>query len=254
MAIAAFLARKWLVAIPAIVVVALVVFAAASGLGKGNGDTSESSRPDEGNDDSYTSNQGKDETSADGEEIETPAENEEDLEIAETPSLITPYVDIADMASINEAYSESDNAPWGFRHQGVDFFPAGDLKPFRAACSGTIGEFRLWQASENSNWQINVGIDYNDTYTVSYAFETFSTDPVDGLEQLDNMLVASGQRVEQGDIIGYLHAVGGGAHIDFGLNTGGGRVSPDNYFTPEALASILELLHRTFPGASLSYP
>ncbi len=254
MEIVTFLTRKWLVAIPTLVVIALVVVAAASGLDKSSSDISETSKPDDGSGDGYTSSQSKDEASADGEEIETPAENEENQGLAEVPSLITPYVDIADMASINEAYSESENAPWGFRHQGVDFFPIGSLAPFRAVCSGTIGEFRLWQASENSNWQVNVSIEYNETYTVGYAFEPFSTDPAVGQAQLDNMRIAAGQHVEQGDIIGYLVFGGGGTHVDFNLSKNRDRVSPENYFTPEALASVLEILHRTFPGASLSYP
>ncbi len=183
-----------------------------------------------------------------------PDDGGDNLPPDETPSLITPYVDIADMATINEAYSTSENAPWSFAHQGVDFFPVGNLAPFRAVCSGTIGEFRLWQASENSNWQVNVSIEYNETYTVGYAFEPFSTDPAVGQAQLDNMLVSAGQQVKQGDIIGYLVFGGGGTHVDFNLSKDRDRVSPENYFTPEALASVLEILHRTFPGASLSYP
>lgn len=36
-------------------------------------------------------------------------------------SMITPYKNSSDMASINEAFSSTASAPWGFAHDGIDF-------------------------------------------------------------------------------------------------------------------------------------
>ena len=38
-------------------------------------------------------------------------------------NLSTPYVQEENIQSINEAFSLSDSAPWGFKHGGIDFFP-----------------------------------------------------------------------------------------------------------------------------------
>ncbi len=66
-------------------------------------------------------------------------------------SMITPYVNQSDMASVNEAFSSDDSTPWGFAHDGVDFFPIGNLKPFQAVCSGVVDKVELWQNNISSN-------------------------------------------------------------------------------------------------------
>ncbi len=75
-------------------------------------------------------------------------------------SMITPYVSGADMASINEAFSSDASAPWGFIHRGIDFFPNGNLKPFRAVSAGEVKNVTLWRNDRSLNWQVNVLIQF----------------------------------------------------------------------------------------------
>jgi len=165
--------------------------------------------------------------------------------------MITPFCDTSDVASVNEAFSSTSSAPWGFAHPGIDFFPTQNLKPFRAVAAGTVDEFRLWQ--NGTNWQVNVGIRYNGTYTVGYSFEPFSAVGADGQSQLANMRVTSGQQIAQGDTIGYLYVVGGAAHVDFGLIKNNQRICPEAYFTPEARQAVLTVIRKTWPGAQMCY-
>ncbi len=168
-------------------------------------------------------------------------------------SMITPYVNESDMASINEAYSSDNSAPWGFAHGGIDLFPSGNLEPFQAVFAGVVEDVRLWPNDATRMWQVNVKISYNAEYAVYYAFEPFSTDPADGQIQLDNISVSIGQFVSQGDVIGNLYTVGEAAHVDFSLYRNGVVSCPEPYFTPEARDSIFRVLHIVWPNARMCY-
>lgn len=168
-------------------------------------------------------------------------------------SMITPYKNSSDMKSTNEAFSSTANAPWGFVHNGIDFFPNGNLKSFQAVSSGKVENVVLSQNDKTSNWQVNVSIKYNDTYSVWYGFEPMSAVQSDGDTQRANILVSTGQNVSQGDIIGNLYTVGGGAHIHFGLYKNGTAICPESYFTPGDRNSILNLLHVVWPAANMCY-
>lgn len=193
-----------------------------------------------------------------------------------TPApLATPYVNESDMASANEAFSaDGSTSPWGFVHNGIDFFPIGNLKPFQAACTGVVNFVRLQQNNVTSNWQVNLIIicnpyvldpnigGYFSPIAVEYIFEPRSTVQTDGQTQFDNITIANGQAVSQGDVIGYLHAAGEGAHVHFGTIPLGSMLAfgvpsipscPEPQFASEAKTSILNLLHVVWPGASMCY-
>ncbi len=191
-----------------------------------------------------------------------------------TPApLVTPYVNESDVASINEAFSaEGSTSPWGFAHGGIDFFPNGNLRPFRAACSGVVDLVQLLQNNVTSNRQVNLRIvcnpyvsntgGYFPPLAVEYVFEPMSAVQADGQAQLDNIVVANGQAVSQGDVVGSLLAIGVGAHVHFGTIPLGSMLAsgvpsiqtcPEPHFAAEAKTSILNLLHVVWPGASMCY-
>jgi len=175
------------------------------------------------------------------------------ITLASTISMITPYKNSTDMESIPEAFSSSASAPWLFEHNGIDIMPNGNLKPFQAVCSGVVNRLALW-GNATSDWHVEVGIKYNDTYTVLYLFETGpGATRSDAEAQLADILVSAGQNVSQGDIIGYLHMVGNPFFIHFGLVKDGVWICPEPYFTSEARDSILRLLHVLRPGANMCY-
>jgi hypothetical protein len=163
-------------------------------------------------------------------------------------TMITPYVSSSDIRSIWLFDSNS--------HRGIDFQPSGNLIPFRAVSSGVIENIELMQLESSSNWQVEVEIKYNSTYTAFYAFEPMTAVQADGEIQLANISVSVGQDVSQNDIIGYLYSAGEGAHVHFGLfkyipNGGDPTICPEPYFTPEARDSLLNLIHREYPDANI---
>jgi len=172
--------------------------------------------------------------------------------------MLTPYVNEADIDSINEAFNETESAgcPWDGVHNGIDFFPPiGSLHEFQAVCDGVVQDVNLWVNPGNNFWQVNVDIKYNNSFTVGYAFEPMSSAQTDGQTQQLNILVATGDAVTSGQVIGRLHAAMNGAHVHFHLKENDQFICPEPYFTPDAQASIMTLLHNTFgSGVQMCYP
>ena len=167
--------------------------------------------------------------------------------------MVTPFVNPADISSINEAYSTHSNCPWGFEHRGIDFMISQDHIPFRAVCDGRILNIEKFFNSGNGYWQVNVALKYNQVFTVHYAFEPFSGSESDGNLQLNSIMVSEGDHVLQGDIIGYLKYRNPGAHVDFSLRKDEESICPETYFTADAVQKIYALLHQTIPNASMCY-
>ncbi|MFC1502661.1 hypothetical protein ACFL6A_04550, partial [bacterium] len=110
--------------------------------------------------------------------------------------MITPFLNMSDMGPIMEAFSVDANCPWGFEHRGIDFFSVATLAPFRAVCPGEIKDINLWANDKTGNWQVNVSLEYNSTFSVEYAFEPMTNQSADGQTQLNNIFVSKGQEVQ----------------------------------------------------------
>ena len=193
------------------------------------------------------------------------------------PPLAPPYLNESEMTEIKTGFSSKNSiSPWGVDHDGLDIYPQGDMKPFQASCSGVVDTVELRQADAESNWQLEVLINCNDyvadpdsggyfiPLSVDYVFEPMSKLQTDGQTQLGNIMVVEGQAVSQGDIIGYLNAVGEGAHVHFALLRFGNSafsiygatpvpLCPEPHFSAPGKDSIVKLLHVTWPSANMCY-
>lgn len=175
----------------------------------------------------------------------------------------TPYADESDMRWVRQAYSLTDACPWGFAHDGIDFEPLADGAEFRAVCAGRITDVVLRHAPDpegtGGNWDVFVELQIDETWAVGYNFEPRTTNLTDGVEQVSRIAVVLLQDVARGDPIGTLYRASDKAHVHVSLWRNGYmyhegvNVSPEPFFEPDALSSILRLLHARYPGASLSY-
>ena len=162
----------------------------------------------------------------------------------ETPplSLVTPYANEADMREINDYFNALyDTEPWGRIHDGLDIDPNDNFRPYQSACAGRVRKIYVFDN------QVTLIIDCDATYSVDYNFETQAPDT--GQIQLDNILVTEGQRVAQGEVIGYLYSAENPdrAHVHFTLYQDGVPICPAPYFTSAAHASILNLVAVVHP-------
>lgn len=167
---------------------------------------------------------------------------------SDTVNLITPYVNESDIWKINAGFSADNiSPPWSMVHDGFDIYPNENLKPFQAACSGRVQKIYVF-----SN-QVSIFIACNSTYTIEYHFEAQAPDT--GQIQLDNILVAEGQDVAQGDIIGSLYSAENlaDAHVHFSFQKNWIPACPVSYFDTDSRNSMLNLIHETYPDANLCY-
>lgn len=163
-------------------------------------------------------------------------------------TFLTPFSTIERMEPMEYSYSSGADCPWGFMHQGLDFYPSGSQAPFQAVASGAVlnVELRLYQGE----WLVEVSVDVGAGTETEYFFETFSADQALGQAQLDAVSVRTGDTVSAGERIGTLLVGGDGSHVHFGINLSGEAPCPDRYFTDDALAAVRSLLE---PGLQLCY-
>jgi hypothetical protein len=182
-------------------------------------------------------------------------------------TLITPYVNAPDIASIPWVYSEADaDQPWAREVSDMRFLPAVDFAPFQAAASGTVEEVYSGNGQVEYNRIVRVTIRIDPNYVIQYIFNIAYSFP-EGLEvQQANIFVKQGQQVRQGDIIGKLYRMNEHSHVSFLLihSTEGGKAdyskeesleyaSPEFYFTEDAKASLQGVLNRGTSGVKLGY-
>lgn len=169
------------------------------------------------------------------------ASSKELITVSEELSMITPYLAESDISWVPEAYSDSENSPWGFVHGGVDFVIDSGSIPVQAVSDGTVSNIEIAKEETQMGWHVGYCIAYGE-YSVCYNLETFSQDDAIGDLQTQNIFITEGQIVKQGDIIANLIYGGSGAHIDFGVGHGGTRVCPEPFFTEEARESVMRLI------------
>lgn len=181
--------------------------------------------------------------------------SDEEITVPDTtrPILLTPYKNQSEMASINEAYSESANCPWRFKHQGIDFFPNQDLAMFQAVTGGEITLVERFYNEINKKWQVNVELRINAMYVARYAFEPVASTFSQADTQMANIFVQEGDHVSPGQDLGRLLVRSEAAHVDFSFFKNNVPICPEPYFTSQARDSILAILHRNYPEASLCY-
>jgi murein DD-endopeptidase MepM/ murein hydrolase activator NlpD len=177
--------------------------------------------------------------------------NKELITVSDELSIITPYINEDDIISVNEAYSMSDDAPWGFTHPGVDFSTEYTI-PIQAVTDGVICNVATTNEHGNMGWRTAFCITYGD-YAPCYSLETFSEDESIGEEQTASVLVENDQVVKQGDIVANLVYGGSGAHIDFGIGHDNTRICPEPYFTEEAQESVMYLITKDHPDWPMCY-
>lgn len=174
------------------------------------------------------------------------------ITLSDELSIIAPYVNEDEISSVNEAYSMSENAPWGFVHPGVDFFITSGTTPVQAVTDGKVINLSVEKEENQMGWHAGFCIEYG-AYAPCYNLETFSQDDAIGDLQSANIFIANDQIVEQGDVIANLVFGGDGSHIDFGIGYGGTRVCPEPYFTEEAQESVMYLITKDHPDWPMCY-
>ncbi len=163
------------------------------------------------------------------------------------------YENRSDIYAFNEGYSESDSCPWGFEHNGIDYFFVNNSKVIAAAPGRVLTS--AWREYDSENrYHIGLNIQYNRSVFISYNFEPWTQAEEDKDKQLLMFKVKEGDWVEQGQEIARFLYVNDGAHIHFDVIENNDRACPRKYFSQEGYDELMAMIWSFNPDWELCYP
>jgi hypothetical protein len=164
------------------------------------------------------------------------------------------FVHTDNITAVNEAYSNTANCPWGFKHEGFDFFFANNSRVI-AAAPGQVERIEThdWGADKENRYTVNVQIRFNCSAVVNYHFESWTAQSDDWEHQKAIIGVKEGDWVSIGQEIGHMLSIGPGAHIHFDVVENNERHCLTQYYSAEAYQKMTDLIHLFHPDWELCY-
>ncbi|MBN2228562.1 MAG: M23 family metallopeptidase [Candidatus Thorarchaeota archaeon] len=165
------------------------------------------------------------------------------------------YANRSDIEGFNEGYSGSTACPWGFVHNGIDYFYFNNSDVI-AAAPGLVEKIELhdWGLEAQHRYTISVEIRFNASVNLLYNFEPWTNSTDEQAQQVEMFNIEVGSWVTKGDVIAkFLHA-GEGAHIHFGIYQDGEARDPTLYLSTDGYNELLEMIHDFHPTWEISYP
>ena len=165
------------------------------------------------------------------------------------------YSNRSDIGGFTEGYSESINCPWGFIHNGVDYFFYNNSDVI-AAAPGLVEKIELhdWGPEAQHRYTVSLEIGFNATVYLLYNFEPWTNSTDEQAQQVEMFNIEVGSWVAKGEVIAkFLHA-GDGAHIHFGVYQGGEAKDPTLYLSTDGYNELLGMIHDFQPTWQISYP
>ncbi len=165
------------------------------------------------------------------------------------------YENRSDIYAFNEGYSESDSCPWGFEHNGLDFFLLNNSKVI-AASPGLVERIQWRDNGEGveNRFHISIQIRFNKDITLGYNFEPWTELSSDKDKQLTMINVQEGEWVEIGQEIARFLYIEEGAHIHFDVSVNNQQTCPQQFFSTEGYNEMMEMIHSFNPTWNMCYP
>lgn len=175
------------------------------------------------------------------------------------PSETLDYMNViyetrSDNYAFNEGYSESTNCPWGFEHNGLDFFLLNNSKVI-AATPGLVEriEWRDYGEGVENRFHVSIQVRFNKDITIGYNFEPWTEFASDKDKQLAMLEVQEGDWIELGQELARFLSVGGG-HIHFDVSLNHEQTCPKPFYSSEGYNEMMEMIHSFNPTWEMCYP
>ncbi|MCK5265235.1 MAG: hypothetical protein KAR03_06470 [Candidatus Thorarchaeota archaeon] len=162
------------------------------------------------------------------------------------------YSNKSDIAMWNDGYSESDSCPWGFIHNGLDYFFFNNSDVI-AAGPGLVENIELGYVANGTVYKVAVHIRFNSTLTIEYGFEGFSTDVAVRAQQAAMIDVEIGDWVAKGDQIGRFNRPTEYDHVHFSVYLND-AICPRLVMGEDDYNEIMSLIQSFHPTWELCYP
>ena len=79
----------------------------------------------------------------------------------------------SDINAFNEGYSESASCPWGFEHNGIDYFFNNGTNVL-AAAPGQVWEIEKHDYDGENKYHVRIWIRFNSSVNIGYNFEPWT--------------------------------------------------------------------------------
>ncbi|MHA2022884.1 MAG: M23 family metallopeptidase [Candidatus Thorarchaeota archaeon] len=162
------------------------------------------------------------------------------------------YSNQSDIIMWNDGYSESDSCPWGFIHNGLDYFFFNNSDVI-AAGPGLVENIELGYVANGTVYKVAVHIRFNSTLTIEYGFEGFSTDVAVRAQQAAMIDVEIGDWVAKGDQIGRFNRPTEYDHVHFSVYLND-AICPRLVMGEDDYNEIMSLIQSFHPTWELCYP
>lgn len=185
-------------------------------------------------------------------EIVDPFDNEGRYDSTGLNNMGVIYNNQSDIAMWNDGYSESNSCPWGFIHNGLDYFFLNNSDVI-AAAPGLVEDIELGYVANGTVYKVAVHIRFNSTLTIEYGFEGFSTDVAVRAQQAAMIDVEIGDWVAKGNQIGKFLRPTEYDHVHFSVYVNDG-ICPRLVMGEDDFNEIMSLVHNFHPTWDLCYP
>jgi len=163
------------------------------------------------------------------------------------------YTDQSNITYFNDGYSESDSCPWGFVHNGIDYFFHNDSIVI-AAAPGVVQSIELAYLEGTDYYKVGVQIRFNESVWIEYGFEGLANDTSNRAQQATMLGVEVGEWVSKGYEIGRFLRVGEYDHVHFGVYLNDEAICPRRVMGEADYNEIMSLIHSFHPTWELCYP
>ncbi|MFW9917971.1 MAG: hypothetical protein ACFFED_00055 [Candidatus Thorarchaeota archaeon] len=163
------------------------------------------------------------------------------------------YSDQSNITYFNDGYSESDSCPWGFIHNGIDYFFHNDSVVI-AAAPGVVQSIELRYLEGTDYYKVGVQIRFNESVWIEYGFEGFANDTSNRAQQAAMLGIEVGDWVSKGDGMGRFLRVGEFDHVHFGVYLNDEAICPRRVMGEADYNEIMNLIHNFHPTWELCYP
>jgi murein DD-endopeptidase MepM/ murein hydrolase activator NlpD len=162
------------------------------------------------------------------------------------------YSNQSDIASWYEGYSESDACPWGFIHNGLDYFFYNNSDVI-AAAPGVVEIIEIGYLENSTCYKVDVKIKFNESITLEYGFEAIGNETLRA-QQVEMLGIGVGDWVAKGDQISHFFRPAVGAHVHFSVYLNDVSFCPRLVMGEDDYNEIMSLIHEYHPTWELCYP
>ena len=161
----------------------------------------------------------------------------------------TTYSSKGQINKVDNAYSNTTVCPWGYIHEGFDFYFKFNQRFYSAAPGLVDAIYIIDRGSGLNRYAVNITIKFNSDIQCEYILELYTSNPADITTQLSKIYITEGQWIMLGWAIGDFHQIiNGTSHIHFAIRENGAYLPLDKYFSSVSYDLMMNLIHDYKPS------